>query len=830
MKTVLRSLAMALAISVVSVISVTRVAAEDLLSAPSAGDALMSPATIGAGGGGTCCCGQTSCGSGCCESGEFCNPLRPGFCCDQGYIGCASGGCCPSGTHCTADGGCAASCPASAPVQCGNGCCESDQTCNPLRPGFCCDPGYFGCATGSCCPNGTHCTPDGSCEGTCEVDCGNGLCCPSGTACNTLDPFNTRCCDSAHTVFCEDGPGCCATGNSCNTVNPNLCCLPGYPVQCSNTCCAAGYQCSGDGNSCVTFNPCTDPEYPTDCGNDFCCPSGDRCDSVLVGDVIHNYCCYELPKPEDDCCSGKGAPPLAQSLGGTAISSSTRGGSGSQCRKSTKVRPFEVLQVAAATTGAPASFDLDNHQYSLAFVTGKKGTSDQVVLKVPLIPEDSTSSSLSVMIPPFLLNKKSNGKADVFLITDGVTSDTCLSRVRIAKLPKSASKKTGLVTLSWLRANHMVYTTAKPTLSTAAAAPFVDPEVLADVDKTIASVESVMPSFEASVGKKGELTQTAKHADSLVTGMLAAGGKVADGGFAAASQGWVAALAAAKDANDPALKAAEATYATTVLGAGGPSAQSVAKFTVACGAVTTAGVNASATKFAGGASASSGIDAQAASTSICGSTVTATGVVCGVTALAGGAGAAGSGRSAYGKTLLKGSVHTAQAMQKNYGKIQLAGAKLCGCRHQPVVKRIIDTCITIIDTCDHIRRVAPRLCLADGEAKLSPSASLGECDETQVSGGAAYDTRVIDLGRTSGTFRFDYRTYTNKDRMVISYQGATLFDTGCVSTPDEPGNSSPPLTQFVSYSGRSRQISIDVIPNCEGVSSSNEWDYFVGCP
>src|SRR6185369_7565420 len=128
------------------------------------------------------------------------------------------------------------------------------------------------------------------------VDCGNNQCCPTGSTCNTLDPQRTLCCPGDFPVQCVDG--CCPGGNTCNTEDPfqTTCCAPGYPVACRNACCPAGYQCSADGFSCVTPNPCTNTDYPLSCGNGFCCPSGDRCQAVLIGDVIQNYCCLDLPQ------------------------------------------------------------------------------------------------------------------------------------------------------------------------------------------------------------------------------------------------------------------------------------------------------------------------------------------------------------------------------------------------------------------------------------------------------------------------------------------------------------------------------------------------------
>ena len=746
------------------------------------------------------------CGVSCCAAGETCNVLNPALCCPSNLPVSCQNTCCAAGSTCSADGfSCGTECPFGFPVDCNTGfCCQAGQTCNTVTPGTCCPSGFPVSCRNACCAPGGHCTPDGnSCAATCPVgfpvDCNTGFCCQAGQTCN---PFNSQ-----------------------------ICCPSGFPVACRHVCCQAGFTCSADGTSCVNTNPCTDPFFPRSCGNGFCCPASDRCQDVLIGDVIYPYCCLDLP--EDRCCSFSSTPSLTESLPTTRVALSTghdpmhgKPGSSPQCRKSTKVRPFEVLQVSATSAGT--SFDTTQHQYSIAFtLKGKK----PVVLKVPVIPEDSNSATLSVMIPPFLLQEKSHGKADVFLVTDGVVSDTCISRVRIAKLPKSASKIPGLVTLSWLRANQTIYNTAKPSLTSAAAAPFINPEVLADVDTAIAKVAELIPSFDLGSGARARgnpLAATAKQADSLLTGILQAGQKIADPGFAAASGGLLQALAAAGASNDASLTAAEVVYANTVLNASGVSAQSVAKFTVACGAVTSAGVGATGVLFAGAASASAAVDASAAANAICGATVAATTVITGVVAVANGAIVTpGTGVAAYGKTLLQGSLHVAASTRTNYGAANLATAKLCFCP-QPIVKRVIDTCVIILTTCDHVRRVAPRFCLATGEAQPAPFFTpttttlppVGQCDQQQVAGGDTPDTRNIEVGQTSGTFTFDYSTYSIRDRIIVSYQGTTLLDTGCVGESQ---------SRQLTYGGSSTQVTVSVEPNCDG-STGTAWDYTVHCP
>lgn len=125
-------------------------------------------------------------------------------------------------------------------------------------------------------------------------------------------------------------------------------------------------------------------------------------------------------------------------------------------------------------------------------------------------------------------------------------------------------------------------------------------------------------------------------------------------------------------------------------------------------------------------------------------------------------------------------------------------------------------------------------------AKVPPNASTGEvivevntvksngvnfevvaqCSSTQNAGADTPDTRSIELGKSSGQFDFSYNTYTQKDQILVKYQGTTLFDTGCVGTSG---------TKALTYNGSSTQITVQVIPNCAG-GSGTAWNYSVACP
>jgi hypothetical protein len=94
------------------------------------------------------------------------------------------------------------------------------------------------------------------------------------------------------------------------------------------------------------------------------------------------------------------------------------------------------------------------------------------------------------------------------------------------------------------------------------------------------------------------------------------------------------------------------------------------------------------------------------------------------------------------------------------------------------------------------------------------------CGQTQVAGGDTPDTRLIDLGNIGGTFRFDFQTFSQEDRMIVSYEGRTLFDTGCVGASG---------SVLLEYHGSSTKVNVQVIPNCAG-GTGTAWNYTVHCP
>lgn len=99
-----------------------------------------------------------------------------------------------------------------------------------------------------------------------------------------------------------------------------------------------------------------------------------------------------------------------------------------------------------------------------------------------------------------------------------------------------------------------------------------------------------------------------------------------------------------------------------------------------------------------------------------------------------------------------------------------------------------------------------------------------KCDEVAQSGGDEAATYTVNLGQNSGTFDFSYNHQWIPDRMIVTYEGAVLYDTGCVGTDDVV------QTQEITYSGNSEKVTVTVEPNCDGTTTGTWWTFTVGCP
>ncbi len=95
------------------------------------------------------------------------------------------------------------------------------------------------------------------------------------------------------------------------------------------------------------------------------------------------------------------------------------------------------------------------------------------------------------------------------------------------------------------------------------------------------------------------------------------------------------------------------------------------------------------------------------------------------------------------------------------------------------------------------------------------------CNTSTTSGGDGTTVTNHELGQAGPTsFRFDYETFSQPDRITIRYQGTTVFDVGPVGTNGT-------VTTTVNLpAGTSTQIEVTVI----GGGAGTAWNYTVFCP
>lgn len=110
----------------------------------------------------------------------------------------------------------------------------------------------------------------------------------------------------------------------------------------------------------------------------------------------------------------------------------------------------------------------------------------------------------------------------------------------------------------------------------------------------------------------------------------------------------------------------------------------------------------------------------------------------------------------------------------------------------------------------------------DETPTYNPNLRLCEakCPGGTSAGGDAPYHGSFELGRKQGNFVFRREHYRIKDRMVITYEGRVLHDTGCASGYE---------SKEISYSGAATNVVVRVIPNCKGTTGT-AWNFRVFCP
>lgn len=112
--------------------------------------------------------------------------------------------------------------------------------------------------------------------------------------------------------------------------------------------------------------------------------------------------------------------------------------------------------------------------------------------------------------------------------------------------------------------------------------------------------------------------------------------------------------------------------------------------------------------------------------------------------------------------------------------------------------------------------------IAEAVDQFSYVPHIPNCNAKQVAGNDTPDTRVIDLGKSSGQTTLTYDTYTVADRIVVKYEGVVKFDSFCVGT-------NGPWVKTINYSGESSEMTVEVKPNCFGTTGTG-WNFSLSCP
>lgn len=108
-----------------------------------------------------------------------------------------------------------------------------------------------------------------------------------------------------------------------------------------------------------------------------------------------------------------------------------------------------------------------------------------------------------------------------------------------------------------------------------------------------------------------------------------------------------------------------------------------------------------------------------------------------------------------------------------------------------------------------------------GPVRPTPTATptatgVQACNTQTRSGGAGTTVTTHHLGRSSGTFQFEYQPFSVPDRFIVTFEGSTLLDTGSVANG---------ASHTLPFAGSTTIASITVIG-----PTGTAWNYTVFCP
>lgn len=103
--------------------------------------------------------------------------------------------------------------------------------------------------------------------------------------------------------------------------------------------------------------------------------------------------------------------------------------------------------------------------------------------------------------------------------------------------------------------------------------------------------------------------------------------------------------------------------------------------------------------------------------------------------------------------------------------------------------------------------------------------AVQQCNQSTQSGHDGITDTIHKLGRRGpATFQLSYETYNVPDRIVVSYQGRQVYDTGFVGDNNSPGQGTGSVRMSIP-AGTSDSVLVRVYGG-----TRTDWDYTVGCP
>lgn len=99
--------------------------------------------------------------------------------------------------------------------------------------------------------------------------------------------------------------------------------------------------------------------------------------------------------------------------------------------------------------------------------------------------------------------------------------------------------------------------------------------------------------------------------------------------------------------------------------------------------------------------------------------------------------------------------------------------------------------------------------------------NLLQCNEIAKAGGNKPEIFNVNIGN-SKQIRLNYQTYSAKDIIIIEYENQEIFNSGCTGTTYW-------RNATINTNGYTSQVTVKVLPNCQGVEPTTRWDFSIDC-